>query len=215
MKKGLFITFEGGEGVGKSTQIKLLQNYIQQTYPDTELILTREPGGSVGAEEIRTLLLNGKTSRWDKLSELLLFTAARRNHLTEKIWPAMKEGKIVLCDRFFDSTIAYQCYGYGFNEEIYQQSMMLYHMIAGNFGPDLTFVLDLDVEVGLQRSRCRVGNNEQRFEDMQVSFHQNLRKGFLELAHKNPKRCVVIDASQSIDDIHKQIIQSFEEYVAL
>ncbi|MBQ8557278.1 MAG: dTMP kinase [Alphaproteobacteria bacterium] len=215
MKKGLFITFEGGEGVGKSTQIRLLHDYIQQKYGNKEIILTREPGGSAGAEEIRSLLLNGKTNRWDKLSELLLFSAARRNHLTEKIWPAMEKKAIVLCDRFFDSTVAYQCYGYGFNEEMYHQAQTLYQMIAGYFEPDLTFILDLDVEIGLQRSRTRAGNNEQRFEDMQLSFHQNLRKGFLEIAYKNPKRCIVIDASQTIDDIHKQIVQSFEEHIAL
>ena len=98
---------------------------------------------------------------------------------------------------------------------MYHQAQTLYQMIAGYFEPDLTFILDLDVEIGLQRSRTRAGNNEQRFEDMQLSFHQNLRKGFLEIAYKNPKRCIVIDASQTIDDIHKQIVQSFEEHIAL
>lgn len=214
MSKGIFITFEGGEGSGKSTQIKLLRDYLSDHY-QRNIILTREPGGSVGAEEIRSLLLKGQGSRWDKLSELLLFSAARRDHLVKTIWPAMEQGDIVLSDRFADSTIAYQCFGYGYDEKMYQDVKMLYQMIAGNFKPNLTFILDLDVETGLMRSRKRAGNDEQRFEDMQLTFHQNLRNGFLTLARENPSQYAVIDASQSIEDIHSQIVKQFSERIKL
>ncbi len=214
MSKGIFITFEGGEGSGKSTQIKLLRDYLSDHY-QRNIILTREPGGSVGAEEIRSLLLKGQGSRWDKLSELLLFSAARRDHLVKTIWPAIEQGDIVLSDRFADSTIAYQCFGYGYDEKMYQDVKMLYQMIAGNFKPNLTFILDLDVETGLMRSRKRAGNDEQRFEDMQLIFHQNLRNGFLTLARENPSQYAVIDASQSIEDIHSQIVKQFSERIKL
>ncbi len=214
MPKGLFITFEGGEGAGKSTQIKMLRDYIETTYY-REVILTREPGGSSGAEEIRNLLLKGESGRWDKLSELLLFSAARRDHLVKKIWPAMEQGAVVLSDRFADSTIAYQCYGYGFNQEMYNQVNMLYEIIAGKFQPDLTFILDLDIETGISRSRKREGNDEQRFEDMDLTFHQNLRNGFLALAKSNTSRYVLIDASQSIQDIHAQIVAELNKRIAL
>lgn len=214
MPKGIFITFEGGEGAGKSTQIKLLRDYLSDRY-QRNIILTREPGGSVGAEEIRSLLLKGQESRWDKLSELLLFSAARRDHLVKIIWPAMERGDIILSDRFADSTIAYQCFGYGYDETMYQHVNMLYQMIAGDFKPNLTFILDLDVETGLMRSRKRAGNDEQRFEDMQLTFHQNLRNGFLTIAHQNPSQYAVIDASQSIENIHSQIVKQFLERVKL
>ena len=214
MPKGLFLTFEGGEGTGKSTQIKLLSDYLSKQY-HRQVVLTREPGGSIGAEEIRSLLLKGNTARWDKLTELLLFTAARRDHLVKTIWPAIEQGDIVLSDRFSDSTIAYQCYGYGYDETVYNQVQKLYHMIASNFEPDLTFILDLDVETGLMRSRKRAGNDEQRFEDMELRFHQNLRNGFLTLARQNPTRYIVIDASQSIQNIHTQIVHQFLERIHL
>lgn len=212
MKKGLFITFEGGEGVGKSTQIKLLHEYLSKNC-NRDVIVTREPGGSAGAEEIRSLLLKGKTSKWDKLSELLLFMAARRDHLIHKIWPAMEQGSIVLCDRFVDSTIAYQCFGYGFDEKLYQQILSVYKMIAGDFEPDLTFILDLDVKTGLNRSRTRQGNDEQRFEDMDFIFHTNLRNGFLRLAQENTKRYAIINADNSVENIHQELIKILESRV--
>ena len=214
MKKGLFITFEGGEGVGKSTQIKLLQKYLAEEC-GLPVCITREPGGSVGAEEIRNLLLKGDTSRWDRLTELLLFSAARRDHLVKTIWPAIERGEIVLSDRFADSTLAYQCFGYGFDETLYHQITSLSQMIAGNFKPDITFILDLDAETGLMRSRQRAGNDEQRFEEMQLKFHQNLRNGFLTLAEKNPEQYVVIDASCSVDDVHQQIVRYLSEKIAV
>ena len=142
MKKGFFITFEGGEGTGKSTQCRLLSKALEDEGLQT--VLTREPGGSAGAEEIRALLVNGDAGKWDSKTELLLFMAARRNHLTTKIWPEMADGKVVICDRFLDSTIAYQGYGRGKNQELIHEIKNIYHLIADDFQPDLTFILDID-----------------------------------------------------------------------
>lgn len=209
MTKGYFITFEGGEGCGKSTQIKLFTDYLQKK--GIPCLLTREPGGSQGAEEIRALLLKGETSKWDKITEILLFSAARRDHLVKKIWPALEQGTTVISDRFADSTMAYQGYGYGINETSIQMVKDTYQMIASDFEPDLTFILDIAPEVGINRSMVRSGNDEQRFEHMDLTFHHNLRNGFLEIASQNPKRYVVIDASGSIEQVHQDIIKQFEE----
>lgn len=209
MTKGYFITFEGGEGCGKSTQIKLFTEYLQKK--GIPCLLTREPGGSQGAEEIRALLLKGETSKWDKITEILLFSAARRDHLVKKIWPALEQGTTVISDRFADSTMAYQGYGYGINEASIQMVNDTYKMIAGDFEPDLTFILDIAPEVGINRSMARSGNDEQRFEHMDLTFHHNLRNGFLKIASQNPKRYAVIDASGSIDQVHQDIIKQFEE----
>ena len=202
--KGRFITFEGGEGSGKSTQIKLLAEAIK--CGGKEVITTREPGGSEGAEEIRKLLVTGKTDRWDDLTETLLFFAARRNHLATKIWPAMKEGKIVLCDRFADSTMAYQGYGYGDNPQQQNLIKTLYRETVGDFQPDATILLDIPVSEGLKRSR-RSDNKEQRFEDKEIAFHERLRKAYLKMAKEEPDRFIVIDATQPIMTIHQQIMQ--------
>lgn len=209
MKKGLFITFEGGEGSGKSTQISLLSEYLKKNGAD--VLCTREPGGSAGAEEIRSLLVRGESARWDRLTELLLFNAARRDHLVKTIWPALKAGKTVLSDRFADSTLAYQCFGYDFDEAFFQQAQNLYRLIAGTFEPFITFILDIDPQTGLMRSITRQGNNEQRFENMDFTFHQNLRKGFLKLAEKNPCRCFVINAEQSAAQVHHDIVRILAE----
>ena len=203
MSHGYFITFEGGEGTGKSTQCKKLAAALEERgFP---CLLTREPGGSPGAEEIRNLLVNGDKGRWDSLTEMLLFMAARRNHLMTRILPAIKEGKIVICDRFVDSTLAYQGYGYGKNQETLDAFNSVYHLIAGYFYPNLTIVLDIDPVIGLKRSCERAGNTEKRFESMDLSFHQNLRQGFLDLARDN-SRYAVVDAAGSIDDIHHQVL---------
>ncbi len=203
MKMGFFITFEGGEGTGKSTQSRLLSEALSKE--DVDVIQTREPGGSVGAEEIRSLLVNGDVGKWDSKTELLLFMAARRNHLTTKIWPEMAENKVVICDRFLDSTIAYQGYGRGKNPELIQEIKDVYHLIAGDFQPNLTFILDIDPVVGLKRSMTRSGNTEQRFESMDLSFHQNLRTGFLELSRQD-NRYVIIDATDTVENIHAKIL---------
>ena len=204
MKQGFFITFEGGEGTGKSTQCRELASALEKE--GIHCLLTREPGGSPGAEEIRNLLVNGDKGRWDSLTEMLLFMAARRNHLETRILPAMREGKVVICDRFLDSTLAYQGYGYGKNQETIDAINSVYHLIAGDFYPDLTIVLDIDPAQGLKRSFDRVGNTEKRFESMDLSFHQNLRQGFLDLA-KNNSRYTVIDATASIEYIHEKILK--------
>ncbi len=209
MQKARFITFEGGEGAGKSTQIALLADYLQKNGID--VVCTREPGGSAGAEEIRNLLVRGGNARWDRLTELLLFSAARRDHLVKTILPALNAGKTVLSDRFNDSTVAYQCFGYGFDETIYQQVNHLYRLIAGDFVPDLTFILDIDPLIGLKRSMKRQGNDEQRFENMDLSFHKNLRDGFLKLASENPQRYAVINADQETEKIHQDIVTTLRE----
>ncbi len=209
MHNGLFITFEGGEGSGKSTQIKLLKDYFEKQGYLVEI--TREPGGSAGAEEIRNLLLRGGVDRWDKKTEILLFLAARRDHLVKKILPALKEGKIVLSDRFHDSTVAYQCFGYGFDEEVYKNIDSLYRFIADDFKPDLTVILDINPKLGIERSIKREGNIEQRFEKMDISFHQNIKEAFLKLAEKEPNRFIVINAENNIDEIHKEIKSKIQE----
>ncbi|MBO7483579.1 MAG: dTMP kinase [Alphaproteobacteria bacterium] len=205
---GLFITFEGGEGAGKSTQIQMLKSTLETM--GKEVLLTREPGGSKGGELIRPLLVSGEAD-WDAVSETLLFSAARRDHLTHKIWPALKEGKIVLCDRFSDSTLAYQGYGRGNNLEIQKVVTDLYKIVAGDFEPDLTLILDIDPKIGLKRSCERTGNTEKRFENMDFSFHENLRTGFLKIAQENPTRCHVIDANRSLDEIHQKIMEIVKE----
>jgi dTMP kinase len=177
-----------------------------------EVLLTREPGGSEGAEKIRPLLVSGNAN-WDALTEVLLFSAARRDHLVNKIWPALKEGKIVLCDRFADSTLAYQGYGRKDDKELQQKLMDLYQMIAGDFRPDLTFILDIDPEIGLKRSCDRLGNNERRFEDMDIQFHKNLRQAFLKIAQQDNQRCHVIQTNRSVEEIHQDITEIIKKYV--
>lgn len=210
MKKGFFITFEGGEGTGKSTQCRLLADVL--TKSGKACLLTREPGGSPGAEEIRNLVVNGQAARWDAMTEMLLFMAARRDHLLKQIWPAINDGKIVICDRFLDSTLAYQGYGYGKNPEAIRNINTVYQMIAGDFKPDLTFILDIDPAEGIRRSRDRSGHaqSEQRFESMDLSFHYNLRQAFHEIS-RNEERYVMIDAAQSIEEIHACILKIVRE----
>ena len=207
--KGLFITFEGGEGAGKTTQIRLLKEALESQ--GKEVLLTREPGGSAGGEAIRPLLVSGQAD-WDTLTEVLLFSAARRDHLVHKIWPALEQGRIVLCDRFADSTMAYQGYGRKNAPELQKKLTQLYQMIAGDFKPDLTFILDIDPKVGLKRSFNRSGNTEQRFENMDIQFHQNLRQGFLKIALSDPKRCHVISADQSVEKVHQDIMEVVRKY---
>ena len=200
---GLFITLEGGEGAGKSTQIQMLKSVLETM--GKQVLLTREPGGSKGGELIRPLLVSGEAD-WDAVSEILLFSAARRDHLTNKVWPALKEGKIVLCDRFADSTLAYQGYGRGNNPEIQATVKALYKIVAGDFEPDLTLILDIDPKIGLKRSCDRVGNNEKRFENMDFSFHENLRQGFLKIALDNPDRCRLVNAEPPPELVHEKIM---------
>ncbi len=203
MKPNFFITFEGGEGAGKSTQARLLAAFLEKQ--GASCLLTREPGGSPGAEEIRNLVVKGTVGRWDVMTEALLMFAARRDHLVNTVWPALKEGKTVICDRFADSTMAYQGFGYadkGLGQAAVEQ---LYQIVVGSFKPDLTIILDMPVESGIERALKRDANAN-RYEKMGLDFHRNLRRAFLEIEKKEPGRCVVIDAAGSIDEIHAKIV---------
>lgn len=195
MADGRFITIEGGEGAGKSTQIKLLASWLLER--GIRVVATREPGGSPGAELIRSLLVEGGVDRWDGTTEALLHFAARRDHLRTTVWPALKRGEWVISDRFADSTRAYQGYGHGLPMQTIDR---LYELTVGDFKPDLTVILDLPVELGLQRAARRKGA-ETRYESMDVEFHRRLRQGFLEIARAEPQRCVVVDASGDIEGV--------------
>lgn len=193
-----FITFEGGEGSGKTTQIELLAAALQKS--GLEVVTTREPGGSPEAERLRKLLF-ADGIEWDPVAESLLLSAARRDHLLTTVWPAMKDGQWVLSDRYADSTLAYQGYGKGV-EIAWLES--LYQAVAGDFAPDLTLLLDLPVEEGLKRTgRRSVGNN--RYERMDPAFHERLRAGYLALAKANPGRIAVIDAAGEAKAIQAEI----------
>ncbi len=199
MSAGLFITLEGGEGSGKSTQAKHLKLRLEQA--GHAVVQTREPGGSEGAEDIRALLVTGEPSRWDGMTEALLLFAARHDHLERIIKPALKAGKVVLCDRFTDSTMAYQGYGHNLGRETIEK---LNAVALDGFGPDLTLILDLPVDIGLSRAMSR-GDGEQRYEDMDIAFHQRLRDGFLDIAKREPDRCKVVDASGSEEAVAEKI----------
>lgn len=210
-----FISFEGGEGAGKSTQIKLASQWL--TDRGVEHVLTREPGGSPGAELIRDLLVKGETDRWEAMTEALLMTASRAEHVAKTIKPALAAGKWVLCDRFFDSTIAYQgaARGLGMTAMRDLQSLAL-----GSFEPDATFILDLPVRDGLERARGRedekitASDMEDRFERMGLPFHLAIHQGFMALAEQEPDRCHVVDATRTIDVIHVDICSRLERYIS-
>ncbi|GLQ07267.1 dTMP kinase [Sneathiella chinensis] len=206
---GMFITLEGGDGTGKSTQAALLQEFLKSRSIDP--VMTREPGGAPGANEIRELLLTGEPDRWDAVGETLLFYASRRNNLRLTIWPALEAGQWVICDRFADSTLAYQ----GFGNQLGLDAVKPIHEFAvGSFEPDLTFVLDIDPATGIGRTQGRA-HNEDRFEKMDLSFHERLRQGFLTLAELYKHRCVVINAEQSVEDIQAAMQQVLIERFSL
>jgi dTMP kinase len=192
---GRFITLEGGEGAGKSTQIGRLKSWLEGR--GREVVATREPGGSPGAEMIRKLLVEGPVERWDGTTEALLHFAARREHLRSTVWPALTRGAWVVSDRFADSTLAYQGYGHGIDRTVFQQ---LYDVAVGDFRPHLTIMLDLPIETGLARAAARRGT-ETRYESLPRDFHERVRTGFREIAAREPKRCVVIDATGDVDAI--------------
>jgi dTMP kinase len=193
---GRFITLEGGEGAGKSTQIERLAERLIACGVD--VVTTREPGGSVGAEEIRHLLVTGDPGRWTPLTEALLNYAARNDHLNKTIRPALDDGAWVLCDRFADSTRAYQ----GSAESVPSDAIeALDAMVVGTNQPDLTLILDLPVEVGLARATHGARGDENRFERMGKTFHEHLRNAFLDIAKAHPKRCKVISASGTPDEV--------------
>ncbi|WP_207478630.1 dTMP kinase [Arenibaculum pallidiluteum] len=207
--RGRFITFEGGEGAGKTTQLRLLVEALGAR--GVTAVATREPGGSAGAEDIRRLLVEGGTGRWDGLTELLLHCAARRDHLLRTVLPALEAGKWVVSDRFADSSMAYQGYGHGVGRAAVEA---LHEIAIGDFRPDLTLVLDLPVEAGLARAASR-GGAEDRYERMGVAFHERLRQGFLDIAAREPGRCAVIDAARGPEAVHRAVIAAVTERLGL
>jgi len=203
--RGKFITFEGGEGAGKTTQARLLAERLRERGID--VVQTREPGGSPGAEEIRAIAVSGDAERWSARTETLLMYASRSDHLERKILPALEEGKWVVCDRFADSSRAYQGAGGGAPESLIEA---LDKHVVGDNQPNLTVVFDIPVEVGLERAFGR-GLFETRFESKGLEFHQKLREGFLEVAVRHPERCVVLDATGEVEDVAERLWAVVEE----
>ncbi|PZO54880.1 MAG: dTMP kinase [Alphaproteobacteria bacterium] len=194
MTEGRFITLEGGEGTGKSTLARGLAEALRAK--GREIVLTREPGGAPGADAIRALLVSGDANRWSAMEEALLFAAARLNHLNHTIRPALARGAWVICDRFYDSTRAYQVAAGG----LALSDLLALNALIGAPPPDLTIVLDLDPTLGLARSRGHEVE-EDRFEKKDIAFHQKVRDEFRAIARSEPGRCALIDASQSAPDV--------------
>lgn len=197
MSRGLFITFEGGEGAGKTTQIQRLSASLGN------VITTREPGGTAEAESLRNLFIAHHGQDWPVPAQLLLMFTARTLHVERLIKPALEQGRHVLCDRFTDSTRVYQGYAGGLALEQIEQ---VKQASIGDFEPDITFILDIDPVVGLKRASARYTTDD-TFESKDMSFHERLRQGFLDIARKNPQRCVVLDAAQDADMIAAQILE--------
>lgn len=211
LARGKFITFEGGEGAGKSTHVKRLAAFLEAR--GIGVTLTREPGGSDGAEEVRKILVEGAPGRWTPLTETFLYAAARADHVARLIEPNLAAGRWVISDRFTDSTLAYQGYGHGLDLSTIAQINAL---ATGGLTPDLTVLLDLPVEEGLSRAGKRAdegspGDREDRYERMDVAFHQRLRDGFRAIAATDPARCVVIDATCPVDDVAAEIAGAVTE----
>lgn len=201
-RKAPFITFEGGEGAGKTTQTRLLADRLSAT--GMPCLVTREPGGAPFAEEIRALLLRGDLPPRSAMSEALLFLAARVDHVTETILPALGAGKWVISDRFADSTFAYQGAAGGVPRATLAE---LHRLVLGDFQPDLTIILDLPPDIGLARvsARHKSGHGNDHFESRALAYHEALRQGFLAVAAANPGRCVLIDASASSQEVAARV----------
>lgn len=196
----MFITFEGPEGSGKTSVIKNVYDYL--TKRGYEIILTREPGGTPIAEEIRNVILDKKNTNLDARAEALLYAASRRQHLVEKVWPALKEGKIVLCDRFLDSSLAYQGGARGIGvEEILNINLFA----TEGFYPDLTFLLDIEPSLGLKRIALNKNREVNRLDLEKIEFHNKVRQTFLDLAKKYEDRYVIIDASKPLAEVNKNV----------
>ena len=206
MGNGAFITFEGIDGSGKSTQLKRLAQALKASGHD--VVVTREPGGSEGAEEIRSLVLEGATDRWSAETEILLFTAARRDHMERTILPALEAGKIVLCDRFADSTRMYQGLSRGDLRDLVDQ---LHSLMIGR-EPDLTVLIDMDPGTGLARAKGRQ-TSEERFEDFGQELQNKMRAGFLDLSREYADRYRIIDGDQSMNDVAADVLKSVLDYL--
>ena len=206
MQRGIFITLEGGEGAGKSTHLAFVQKWLQQT--GRKVVVTREPGGTELGERIRELLLHARDIDISSESELLLMFAARAEHLHKFIKPALSKGKTVLCDRFTDATYAYQGGGRGMSRE---RITLLETWVQGDLRPDLTLLLDVPVEVGLERAGNRSAPD--RFEREDGEFFQRVRKAYLDAAAREPERIRVVDASQSLEQVEQQIAKILQETI--
>ncbi len=211
--KGTFITFEGGEGSGKSSQARLLADYLKEKGYDVEV--TREPGGTGIGDAIRAILLNPELSEMGNVAELLLLAASRAQNVHQRIKPAVDRGAVVVCDRFIDSTLAYQGYGRDFDLDLLKS---LNRLATGGVTPDLTILLDLPPEVGLERSKAldkaeaKQGEGD-RFEQEDIDFHRRLREGFLELADAEPDRFRKIAVQQEMDETHELVVEIVERFL--
>jgi dTMP kinase len=207
LRNGRFITFEGGEGAGKSTQIRLLAARLKDIA--REIVLTREPGGTELAEKLREYILAGKARNFGPIGEALLFSAARIDHLDRLIHPAIERGATVLCDRFADSTRAYQ----GAKGEVADATLLALEQVTlAGCAPDLTFILDLPPEQGLARARARRGGEQaDRFEGEELDFHTALREKFRAIADKEPERCRLIDATKSAEEVAEAIWRAYAD----
>lgn len=211
--KGTFITFEGGEGSGKSTQARLLSGHLKQE--GYEVVTTREPGGTGIGDAIRAILLNLELSEMGNITELLLLAASRAQNVCERIEPALERGAIVICDRFIDSTLAYQGYGRNFDLKLLKS---LNRLATGGVTPDLTILLDLPPEIGLERSKAldkaeaKQGEGD-RFEQEDIEFHRRLRKGFFEIASQDPDRFRKIEVQEDVEATQKLVIEIVEEFL--
>lgn len=201
-RTGRFISLEGGVGSGKSTQLGLLAGWLARQ--GIEICRTREPGGTPWAESVRELLIQGDNSDLSPLTESLLYHALRCDHMEKIVHPALRSGKWVLCDRFQDSTQAVQAAAFGLKQEIVE---ILRTLVLGDFVPDLTFILDIPPQICLQRLTCA---NQHRYRRLDLSVHQLVRKGFLNIAEQEPHRCVVIDANADQEMVHRQIIEQIK-----
>ncbi|MGM0507919.1 MAG: dTMP kinase [Fusobacteriota bacterium] len=207
MEKGLFITFEGVEGSGKSTQIKILENNLKKRGFKVEK--TREPGGTNISEKIREILLDSENSDMDYMTELLLYYASRAQHIAGKILPNKKEGKIILCDRFTDSTLAYQGYGRGLDKNVINE---LTTLVVGENKPDITILIDINPEISLKRAKAlSLDKTGDRLEKEKIDFHKRVWKGYRNIAKKDEKRFIIINGDQSIEDISRDILKEIEK----
>ncbi len=202
--KGLFISIEGPDGSGKSTQIQNIKKYFQDK--GREIIFTREPGGTAIGERIRAIILDNKCSEMDFMTEAMLYAASRAQHVAQVIRPALNEGKIVICDRFVDSSIAYQGYGRGLGEAV----SVINNFAIGDCIPDMTFLLKLSPDVGKTRIE-KNRTDKDRLEHERLSFHMEVYKGYLAIEKNNPDRIIGIDATRGIDEIKKDIYLRLDE----